>query len=160
MGKVFLFGRDVLVSAECLRSGGVSWFERGCRLSRVSLFGVGCSCLLRAKRLAVSAPREQRHQCKRRPLLAKTKLLSLRNTIGVLSSESILSTNTRWDIINRHRDKRFSVAKAQALRRARWGGSLALELLRLAVFVRANGPFTGRNVIGSVPIRPKWPFTG
>ena len=89
--------------------------------------------LLRAKRLAVSAPREQRHQCQRRPLLAKTKLLSLRNTIGVLSTESILSTNTWWDIINRHRDKRFSVAKAQALRRARWGGSLALELLRLAV---------------------------
>ena len=89
--------------------------------------------MLRAKRLAVSAPREQRHQCQRRPLLAKTKLLSLRNTIGVLSTESILSTNTWWDIINRHRDKRFSVAKAQALRRARWGGSLALELLRLAV---------------------------
>ena len=102
-------------------------------MGKVFLFGVGCSCLLRAKRLAVSAPREQRHQCQRRPLLAKTKLLSLRNTIGVLSSESILSTNTWWDIINRHRDKRFSVAKAQALRRARWGGSLALELLRLAV---------------------------
>ena len=142
------FERGVLVSAGCPCSGGVSSFERGCGLSRVSLFGqgvlvrgrcscsgkvflfgVGCSCLLRAKRLAVSAPREQRHQCQRRPLLAKTKLLSSRNTIGVLSTESILSTNTWWDIINRHRDKRFSVAKAQALRRARWGGSLALELL-------------------------------
>ena len=141
-----MFRQDVLVWAGCPRSCGVSSFGRdvlvragvlvwaGCPgLGKVFLFGVGCSCLLRAKRLAVSAPREQRHQCQRRPLLAKTKLLSLRNTIGVLSTESILSTNTWWDILNRHRDKRFSVAKAQALRRARWGGSLALELLRLAV---------------------------
>ncbi len=120
-GQGSLFRQGVIVSAGCPRLG------------KVFLFWVGCSCLLRAKRLAVSAPREQRHQCKRRLLLAKTKLLSSRNNIGVLSTESILSTNTWWDIINRHRDKQFSVSKAQALRRARWGGSLALELLRLAV---------------------------
>ena len=35
------FGRDVLVSAGCPGLGGMSSFERGCRLSRVSLFGQG-----------------------------------------------------------------------------------------------------------------------
>ena len=35
--------------------------------------------------------------------------------------------------------RQFSVSKVQALRRARWGGSLALELLRLAVSSGQNG---------------------
>ena len=48
-----------------------------------------------------------KHYCEKGPsegcllLRAETKLHSVRNTIGVLSTESILSTNTWWDIIYR-----------------------------------------------------------
>ena len=44
-----------------------------------------------------------------------------------------------------------STSKAQALRRARWGGSLALELLRLSIPVRPNPPFGGRGPPAKTP---------
>ena len=56
--------------------------------------------------------------------------------------------------------RQFSVSKVQALRRARWGGSLALELLRLSIPVRPKWLFTGWNVVEMLPVRPNPLFAG